>query len=260
MGLLLCMLKIRKRIEYSPQRLKMVQSNDILPSVVQYLGEPWTDCMWYQRIGSQVSNPKCSLLPGPIESEDSAEKQGWPRPSREENLVQLQSYWWWKYSFLNSGQISLTAQQWRKGNSMESNLGRAIQCYLLLTLEHVRFPKLGNVTCERSHWLGFNEPSKHSCKDWCWKGYLNSLLWPSTGNPTVLIFHITGGLTWLSVFLWEEPHDGTDDFSFLDSRRLKPSKGHRDVKWRHRGSVWLSRSLLRWKQWDGLFWTHFVSY
>lgn len=161
--------------------------------------------MWHQRIGSQVSNTKCSLLPGPIESEDGAEKQGWPRPSREENLVQLQTYWWCKYSFLNSGQISLTAQQKRKGNSRERNLGRAIQCFLLLTSEHVHFPKLGNVTSEKNHWLGFNESSKHSCKDQHWKDSWNSLLWPSTGNPTGLIFHITGGLTWLSVFLWEEP-------------------------------------------------------
>lgn len=207
MGLLFCMFKIPKRIEYSSQRLRMVQSNGnhILPNVVQYLGEPWPDCMWYQRIGSQVSNTKCSLLPGPIKSEDGAEKQGWPRPSREENLVQLQTYWWCKYSFLNSGQISLTAQQQRKGNSRERNLGRAIQCFLLLTSEHVHLPKLGNVTSEKNHWLGFNEPSKHSCKDWYWKGSWNFLLWPSTGNPTGLIFHITDGLTWLSVFLWEEP-------------------------------------------------------
>lgn len=55
------------------------------------------------------------------------------------------------------------------------------------------------------------------------------------------------------------PRDGTHDFSFLDSGRLKPSKGHRDVKQRQRGGIWLHRSLLRGKQWDGQFWTHFVS-
>lgn len=206
MGLLLCMFKIPKRIEYSSQRLKMVQikGNHILPSAVQYLGEPWTDCTWYQRIGSQVGNWKCSLLPGLTESKDGTEKQGWPRPSREENLAQLQSYWWCKYSFLNSGQISLTAQQRRKGNSRERNLGRAVQCYLLLTSEHVRFPKLGNVTSERSHWVLMSQaniPVRTStekaagipCSD------------HPQGNPTGLIFHITGGFTWLSVFLWEEP-------------------------------------------------------